>query len=147
VFRALCVAVALAMTPADASAQAGSYQELPAAWAASYLPLPAGWEFIELQDWTLVDADDDILVFVQAARQPMHIWVRWEKKRALPTGLRSWRDLVQVDCSGGRTRLVTNQAFNASNLEELVGPAGEAAPWTFPAPGSRAEIPLLVLCD
>jgi hypothetical protein len=69
-FRALCVAVALAMTPAGASAQ-----------AASGLPMPPGWEFIEVDGWKLVDYDDDTLVFVMVARQPMHIWVRFEKRR------------------------------------------------------------------
>jgi hypothetical protein len=147
VFRAMGVAVALALTPAGASATAGSYQELPASWAASYLPLPAGWEFIEVGDWTLVDPGDDSLTFVMAARQPTHIWTRTEHRRPSTTGTRSYRHLQQVDCNGWRVRVITSQWFSASNLQTLRLSDDEAQPWSYPAPGTVGEIPLIVLCD
>jgi hypothetical protein len=146
-FRAMVVAVALAMTPSGASAIAGSYQELPASWAASYVPLPVGWEFIEVGDWTLVDPGDDSLTFVMAARQPMHIWTRVEYRRPASTGKRSSRQLKQVDCNAWRVRTITSLSFSASNLQTLRLSDDEAQPWSYPAPGTIGEIPLIVLCD
>jgi len=143
VFRALCAAVALAMTPAGASAQAAASQQVPSDWEEI---APAGWEFIQMQGWTLVSRDEDTLVFHKAARQPMHVWVRFEKMRPFPSGLRSWSHLVQVDCSGGRRRNVTGNNFSGSNLEGFISAFGPED-WTYPEPGSRGEFPLIALCD
>jgi len=147
VFRAMGMAVALAMTPAGAVATTGSFQELPAAVAASYLPLPAGWEFIEVGEWILFDRGDDSLTFVMAARQPMHIWTRVEYRRPASTGTRSSRQLKQVDCNAWRVRTITSLSFSASNLQTLRLSDDEAQPWSYPAPGTIGEIPLTLLCD
>jgi hypothetical protein len=136
VFRALCVALALAMTPAGASAQAASGQQLP-----------AGWEFVEVMDWVYVGRTDSALDFVMLARQPLHIWVRRELKVARTTGTRSIRMLVQADCGAGRTRIVSSVYFSSSNLEVHNGSDDETQPWDYPAPGTIGEIPLNILCD
>jgi len=135
-FRALCLAVTLAMTPAGASAQ-----------AAAGLPIPPGYEFIQVKGWELVFSDDDGLTFVMTARQPMHIWVRTEYKRARPSGTRSMRQLFQIDCNAGRTRGVTAVYFSASNLESFIMQDDETRPWIYPAPGTIGDIPLNILCD
>jgi hypothetical protein len=145
--RAMGVAVALAMTPSGASAIAVSYQELPASWAASYLPLPAGWEFIEVGDWNLITYNDSQLALVMAARQPMHIWVRSEYKRVSERGTRSVRTLYQVECNTGRTRIVSQSFFGASNHDSMTASFNEVEPWQYPAPGTMGEVPLRVLCD
>ena len=134
-FRALCVAVALAMTPAGASAQAASAQAIP-----------PGWEFIQLKDWTYAASTENLIVFFMVARQPMHIWARYEFKRPDPSGLRSWTELVQVDCSGGRTKVVTGNQYSGSKLEGHIRAFGPDD-WTYPRPGSFGDSPLMALCD
>ncbi len=134
-FRALCVAVALALTPAGASAQEASDQALP-----------PGWAFVQAMDWLLAANTADVLVFVMPARQPMHIWVRTEYKRVSSQGVRSVRELVQVECNAGRTRVVTAVFFSASNLEVHNFQAEEIQPWQYPAPGTIGDVPLDLLC-
>ncbi len=144
--RTLCVAVALAMTPAGASATTGSYQELPAAVAASYLPLPAGWDFIEEGDWNLIDYNATDLSLVMAARQPSHIWVRKEYRGSAASPARSVRRLEQVDCRSWRVRRVSVTYFALNNLEQVITYSDEVRPWEFPAPGTMGEVSLRVLC-
>jgi hypothetical protein len=136
VFRALCLAVALAMTPAGASAQAAAGQQLP-----------AGWEFIEVNDWFLVDYNADSLFFLMAARQPMHIWVRTELKRADTSGTRSVRQMVQVDCSNWRRRELNSAFYQRNNLSGSVLLDDQPGEWTYPAPDTIGEIPLNILCE
>ena len=133
--KAMGVAVALAMIPASASAQAASGQALP-----------PGWAFIQVMDWFLAGRNDDVLVFVMPARQPMHLWVRTEYKRVSPQGVRSLRELVQVECDAGRTRVVSVSYFSASNLEVPDMQGAEVQPWSYPGPGTIGEIPLDLLC-
>ena len=143
-FRALCVAVALAMTPAGASAQAAASQQVPSDWEEI---APAGWEFIQMRGWTIVNRQPRALVLHKVARQPMHIWVRFElKHQDESTGLRSWSQLVHVDCRGGRTKIVTGNNFSGSNFEGFISVFGPLD-WEYPAPGTVDDLPLLALCD
>ncbi len=135
-FRALCVAVALAMTPAGASAQAASGQAIP-----------PGWASIETQGWTFVDFDHETLMFVRAARQPMHIWTRFESKTPLVEDKFSWRSLVQVDCSNWRRRTLNSSYYERNNLSGSAFLDDQPEDWIYPAPDSFGEVPLLVLCD
>jgi hypothetical protein len=124
------------MTPAGASAQAAADSQLP-----------AGWEFIEPGDWTLLIWDDELVVFMMAARQPMHIWLRVELKRAESIGTRSWNELIEVNCSAGQTRRLSVTFYSRSNLQSSLVSFNEVAPWKYPTPDTRGEIPLLMLCD
>lgn len=136
-FRAMGVAFALAMTPVGASAQQAADRQLP-----------AGWEFIEVMDWVWVggDAGGTSLMFIRRARQPDHIWIRYELKSPTPAGARSWNHLVQVDCSGGRTKVVSGSSFSENNLLDF---RLDSAPedWRYPSPGTRGDFPLQLLCD
>jgi hypothetical protein len=135
VLRAAMLAFSLALIPASASAQSASEQ-----------PLPPGWGFIESEGWTLSGEGPDTLVFVMPARQEMHIWVRYEIREPV-AGMRSWRDLKQVDCTNWRVRAVSSSRFAESNLVRLVDTVNVPTNWDFPAPETFGEIPLSTLCD
>lgn len=124
------------MTPAGASAQAAAGQQLP-----------AGWEFIEVNDWILVDYNADSLFFLMAARQPMHIWVRTELKRADTSGTRSVRQMVEVDCSNWRRRDLNFAFYQRNNLSGSVLLDDQLGEWKYPAPDTIGEIPLNILCE
>ncbi len=134
-FRAMGMAVALAMTPAGAPVQAASGQQLP-----------SGWEFVQVMGWTLSYSDDETLTLFMAARQPMHIWERTEYKR-VTSGIRSRRELVQVDCAAGRRRIVSAAYFTYNNLEMRYLGSEQAQAWEYPAPGTIGEFPLRFFCD
>ncbi|WP_363318970.1 surface-adhesin E family protein [Brevundimonas sp.] len=137
--RAALLAFALAFIPASASAQTASEQRLP-----------PGWEFIQVQGWTFRDytgnGDNQVLYFTMPAGQPMHIWVRNERKPG-SAGFQSSRALEQVDCNARRKRIVSVTYFRRNNLEEIILFDQEPYDWTFPPPNSLGEIPLQLLCD
>ncbi len=136
-FRALGVAVALAMTPASASAQDSSGPQLP-----------PGWEFIQLRGWTYIQPGNDYIVLMMAARQPNHIWVRYETKSASSAStFRSWKELIEVDCNGWRIRAVESDIFSEHNLEGLIVRPYQEGRWMVPTPNTTGELPLLGLCE
>ena len=108
--------------------------------------LISGWDFVEMKGWTLNSTTNSLLMFTTAARQPMHTWVRFEKNDP-STNIRSWRELIQIDCVGGRFRSLSRQFYAENNLLDLISSSDETLPWQFPPPGSVGDIPLKLLCD
>jgi hypothetical protein len=102
-----------------------------------------------MKGWTFVDSNHETLVFLMEARQPMHIWVRYESKTPLSNDIRrfSWRNLVQVDCSNWRRRNLNSAYYERNNLSGSVFLDEQPDDWIYPGPDSFAEIPLVVLCD
>jgi hypothetical protein len=134
-FRAASLAFALAFIPASASAQ-----------ARYVLQLPEGWECIKMQGWALQDVDEVVLIFTMPDRQPMHMWFRYELSMELG-GMRSWDNLVQFDCNGGRTRTLKETYFVMNNLEGVLVSLDETQPWEVPEIHTRHELALVLLCD
>ena len=164
-FQALGMAVALAITPAIASAQpVGGVVEGSTDFQSQATPAPQmteeetrvlfakmllfGPDFlhVEINGWTFAGRGEDALAFTQPARQARHIWTRWELK--VPNnGIRSWRSLYEFDCTGWRLRDVQLNNFSEANLEGLLDSSDRPTAWSSPPPGTLAEKVLETACD
>lgn len=105
-----------------------------------------GFEHVEADGWNFTDSGTTMLVFTQPARQPRHIWSRWEKK-TLGDGVRSSRRLDEVDCAGWRMRTVQITTFSEANLDGYLDSLDEPLEWSSPAPGTLGESLLEAACD
>lgn len=109
--------------------------------------LPAPWEHIQVGDWTYigVSADQNMVVFMQPARQRGKVWVRNEY-HASADGYRSQRYLAELDCEAWKTKTLQNIRFTANNL---TGTALSDSPsdWGDAAPGTFAESTLEFGCE
>jgi hypothetical protein len=107
--------------------------------------LPAGWEHVEPNGWLWKSGNDETLLLTQAARQANHIWARYESKSA-SEGLRSSRALIEVDCSGWRTRQVQSASFSRANFQGLVESSDSVSSWSAAAPDTFGEAILKAAC-
>lgn len=112
--------------------------------AATYR-VPSGWEHVVPNGWLWRSYNDQTLVLTQSARQPNHIWARYELKSE-QHGLRSVRVLVEVDCAGWRTVNVQSASFSRANLEGLVASSNSIRSWSAAGPDTFGEAILKAAC-
>lgn len=107
--------------------------------------VPAGWEHVEPNGWRWRGRNDETLLLAQPARQPQHIWVRYEHKSE-QEGVRSIRHLIEVDCANWRTRQAQSTSFSRSNLVGLLATIDSLSPWSAAAPDTFGEMILEAAC-
>lgn len=154
-FVAIAMALALSASTAGLveSAACGEGQAVPEAritdaaiFAARRAVYGPGFEHVEADGWNLRGTSDTILVFTRSARQPRHIWSRWEYK-TWENGVRSSRRLSEVDCPGWRMRSVQSTTFSESNLSGIADSFNDPLDWSSPAPDTLGESVLEAACD
>jgi hypothetical protein len=107
--------------------------------------LGPGWEGVRPDGWTLISRSSEVLTFFRPARQPRHIWLRVEYSDDA-SDARSVRSLNEVDCAGGRLRIVSLSTFRLSNLEGPHEGLNEIQSWDYVAPGTHGEALLQTAC-
>ena len=115
-------------------------------WPGQLARLAPPFDYIDIGDWTSRGVGGtELTLLTQAARQPNHIWVRWEYL-APSNGVRSARDLVEVDCETWRTRIVQHTTFSRANLAGLIQTVDVPQTWSAQAPGTLGELVLETAC-
>lgn len=110
------------------------------------MALPSPWEHVEIGDWTYLgeSTDGSMILLMQPGRQRGHVWVRYE--HAAPRGeIGSSRRLVELDCEGGRTRIIQDHYFPAANMTGAPIQGGGGG-WSYAAPGTFSEVHLAFGC-
>lgn len=106
------------------------------------------FDIIEVGDWVPRGGGTDVFLLTQRARQPGHIWVRWEYLAPALDEVLSVRDLTEFDCGSWRTRIVQQTLFSQSNLQGEPDTTGYSfAQWEFAAPGTLSEAILEAACS
>jgi hypothetical protein len=107
--------------------------------------LGPGWEGVRPDGWTLMSRSSELLTFHRPARQPRHIWFRVEYSD-VASDYRSARSLNEVDCAGGRLRIVSLSTFSLPNLEGPHEGFNEIQSWDYVAPDTHGETMLKAVC-
>jgi hypothetical protein len=115
-------------------------------WPGRLIQLAPPFDYIEIEDWTSLGGGTEVMVLTRTARQPRHIWARWE--HLVPVNeVRSVRTLVEADCAGWRSRTVQQSTFSRPNLEGLIETVDTLRPWSAAAPATLGEAVLAAACD
>ncbi len=104
-----------------------------------------GWEGVRPDGWKLMSRSSEVLTFYRSARQPRHIWFRVEYSD-VASEYRSARSLNEVDCAGGRLRIVSLSTFSLPNLEGSHEGFDETQSWDYVAPDTHGETMLQAAC-
>lgn len=89
--------------------------------------------------------DGSTIVLKRNALQPHHVWLRYEYAHADAVGALSHIDLVQVDCSGSRTRVIQSDSFRLNNAQDHLARVSDLE-WSVPLPDTLLEEMAIDLC-
>jgi hypothetical protein len=97
------------------------------------------WDHIDVREWTYsgLTADENMIFFMQPARQRGMVWVRYEYQVPLD-GYLSKRYLAELDCDAWKTRTFEVVAFSENNLIGTTTPQYNST-WGYAAPGTIAD--------
>jgi hypothetical protein len=98
-------------------------------------------DYVEAIGWTAIGADPEraAAVLAQPARQTGRLWTRHEHRELQANGSRSSSELLEVDCSEWRFRVLQVTIFSEPNMRGSTTVLNYQGGWTFAAPGSIAE--------
>lgn len=99
---------------------------------------------VEWDEWTIATGNENFVVLTKLGPRPRMTWLRYEYANSGSfAGQRflSGVQLVESDCETGRTRFLQGTVYERSNMKgEPTNTMSEPTVWSYPIPGSIAEI-------
>ncbi len=162
--QAASAAALLAVTASPAFAQTSAPAKVTVALTP---PPPASTGIVDVAAWRTAYVDESHAVPIGASDKGVEYgvpgsfsitpegtvkgWMRWEQfgpTRAGEDDTRSFTQLIEVDCRGGRGRLLALDLYPYNNLQGSPRHVdAQAAEWAYSRPGSVLEQNISLMCS
>lgn len=113
------------------------------------LVIQAGWQDARPNmGWTRTGSNAETVMFIKPGPRPNLYWQRHEARQASRTGVLSSMSMVEVDCTGGRSRFLQGSYYPEPNLEgTALHTDSSQTEWRYPAPDTLAATFFDAACD